>query len=167
MSTPRLHLQLCDTVESTLRQLSFYRGILNECDDCIAEDGIGERADVLKSIAIGCRAKGLVRLDQLNILADVPPTHYDPEQYKFGKYSEQSPADAVNDLCGRTLSDFEHQEALLDRIIQVQCCNIENAWNSCYLCFTTKRSGQWSKTDAKFLASMGRCAKRRRPITMC
>ncbi|KAF9330528.1 mediator complex subunit [Linnemannia elongata] len=111
--------ELCDTVESTLRQLSFYRGILNECDDCVAEDGTGERADVLKSIAIGCRAKGLVRLDQLDILADVPPTHYDPEQYKFGKYSEQSPADAVNDLCGRTLSDFEHQEALLDRIIQV------------------------------------------------
>lgn len=117
-------------MESTLRQLSFYRGILNECDDSIAEDGIGERADVLKSIAIGCRAKGLVRLDQLDILADVPPTHYDPEQYKFGKYSEQSPADAVNDLCGRTLSEFEHQEALLDRIIQVQRSDVKIARNS-------------------------------------
>ncbi|KAG0289617.1 mediator complex subunit [Linnemannia gamsii] len=112
-------VKLCDTVESALIQLSFYRGILNECDDCIAEDGTGERVDVLKSIAIGCRAKGLVRPDQLDILADVPPTHYDPEQYKFGKHSQQSPADAVDELCGRTLSDFEHQEALLDRIIQV------------------------------------------------
>lgn len=106
-------------MESALIQLSFYRGILNECDDCIAEDGTGERVDVLKSIAIGCRAKGVVRPDQLDILADVPPTHYDPEQYKFGKHSQQSPADAVDELCGRTLSDFEHQEALLDRIIQV------------------------------------------------
>ncbi|KAG0311540.1 mediator complex subunit [Linnemannia gamsii] len=111
--------ELCDTVESALRQLSFYRGILNECDECIAEDGTGERVDVLKSIAIGCRANGLVRPDQLDILADAPPTHYDPEQYKFGKHSQQSPADAVEELCGRTLSDFEHQEALLDRIIQV------------------------------------------------
>ncbi|KAG0375112.1 mediator complex subunit [Mortierella sp. AD032] len=111
--------ELCDTVESTLQQLSFYRGILNECDDCIAEDGTTERADILKSIAIGCRAKGLVRLDQLDILADIPPTQYDPEEYKFEKHSEQSPSDGIDALCGRTLSDFEHQEALLDRIIQV------------------------------------------------
>ncbi|KAK3847103.1 MAG: mediator complex subunit Med5-domain-containing protein [Linnemannia gamsii] len=111
--------ELCDTVESTLQQLSFYRGILNECDDCIAEDGTTERADILKSIAIGCRAKGLVRLDQLDILADIPPTQYDPEEYKFEKHSQQSPSDGIDALCGRTLSDFEHQEALLDRIIQV------------------------------------------------
>ncbi|KAG0275256.1 mediator complex subunit [Linnemannia exigua] len=111
--------EICNTVESTLQQLSFYRGILNECDDCIAEDGMTERADVLKSIAVGCRAKGLVRLDQLDILADIPPTSYDPEEYKFEKHSEQLPSEAIDALCGRTLIDFEHQEALLDRIIQV------------------------------------------------
>ncbi|KAF9087845.1 mediator complex subunit [Mortierella sp. GBA35] len=110
--------ELCDTVESTLRQLSFYRGILNECDDCVAEDGTTERVDVLKSIAVGCRAKGLVRPNQLDILADVPPTFYDPDQYRFGKNNQQA-AEDIDQLCGRALSDFEHQESLLDRIIQV------------------------------------------------
>ncbi|KAF9905881.1 mediator complex subunit [Linnemannia zychae] len=111
--------ELCGTVELTLQQLSFYRGILNECDDCIAEDGTTEKADVLKLIAVGCRAMGLVRPDQLDILIDLPPTHYDPEEYKFEKNSDQPPSEAIDALCGRTLSDFEHQEALLDRIIQV------------------------------------------------
>ncbi|KAF9926017.1 mediator complex subunit [Linnemannia zychae] len=111
--------ELCDMVESTLRQLSFYSGILDECDEYIAEYGLGERTDILKSIAIGCRAKGLIRPNQFDILADTPPSHYDPDQYNFEKNSGQSPVEIVDMLCGRTLIDFEHQEVLIDRIVQM------------------------------------------------
>ncbi|KAG0299876.1 mediator complex subunit [Dissophora globulifera] len=103
-------------VESTLLQLSFYRGILNECDDCVAEDNPGERTDILKAIAIGCRASGLVRPDQLDILNGVALS-----QYKWGEYQffSGSSLDTIDELCGQTLSDFEHQEKLVHHIIQI------------------------------------------------
>jgi len=35
----------------------------------------------------------------------------------FGKYDDQ--VEEIDDLCGRILSDFQHQEQLVDRIIKV------------------------------------------------
>ncbi|KAI7815866.1 mediator complex subunit Med5-domain-containing protein [Gamsiella multidivaricata] len=101
--------------KSALRQLSFYRGILNECDESV-EDGTADRVNILKAIAIGCQTKGLVRPNQLDILNDVSPSQDSSNNYKF---IDSSSLETIDDLCGRTLSDFEHQEKLVDRIIQV------------------------------------------------
>jgi len=103
-------------VESALRQLSFFRGVLNECDESIAEDGATDRTDILKTIAIGCYVRGLVRPNQLDILNGVVmPTDHSSDYSFIG----QSSLEVIDELCGRTLSDFEHQEKLVNRIVQV------------------------------------------------
>lgn len=104
-------------VELSLRHLSFYRGIFNECDECIAEDGSSVPIDVLKAIATGCQAKGVIRPNELDI-----PNGVSTSQLILGDY-DQPTIEAIEDLCGRALSDFEHQEKLVDKIIQVR---IEN-----------------------------------------
>lgn len=98
----------------SLRHLSFYRSILNECDECIAEDGSSAPSDVLKAIATGCQAKGLIRSNELDI-----PSGVTTSQLVLGDY-DQPTIEAIEDLCGRALSDFEHQETLVDKIIQVR-----------------------------------------------
>ncbi|KAI8599783.1 mediator complex subunit Med5-domain-containing protein [Dissophora ornata] len=109
--------EICDAVESALRQLSFHRGILNECDESVAEDNnSGEGANILKAIAIGCLAKGLVRSNQLNILNGVSLSQDISSEYRFFDHSSLEEIDV---LCGQTLSNFEHQEKLVNRIIQV------------------------------------------------
>lgn len=105
--------EICRVVELSLRHLSFYRGILNECDECIAEDGSSVPIDVLKAIATGCQAKGLIRSNELDI-----PNGVSTSQLILGDY-DQPTIEAIEDLCGRALSDFEHQEKLVDKIIQV------------------------------------------------
>ncbi|KAF9963087.1 mediator complex subunit [Modicella reniformis] len=109
--------QICDAIESALRQLSFYRGILNECDESIAEDSPTDRIDILKAIATGCYARGLIRPNQLDILNGVVIPQDSSIDYSFN--GQTLPFDAIDDLCGRTLSDFEHQEKLVNRIVQV------------------------------------------------
>ncbi|KAG0020752.1 mediator complex subunit [Podila clonocystis] len=106
-------VKICRAVEMSLRHLSFYRGILNECDECIAEDGSTVPSDVLKAIATGCQAKGLIRSNELDI-----PSGVTTSQLILGDY-DQPTIEAIEDLCGRALSDFEHQEKLVDKIIQV------------------------------------------------
>ncbi|KAF9986115.1 mediator complex subunit [Mortierella antarctica] len=115
--------ELCATVESTLRQLSFYRGILNECDENITEDTPGDRSNILKAIAVGCHTKGLIRIDRLEILDGISDAHDHSMDHSFGKYDDQ--VEEIDDLCGRILSDFKHQEQLVDRIIKV-CEDAEN-----------------------------------------
>ncbi|KAF9181941.1 mediator complex subunit [Haplosporangium sp. Z 11] len=105
--------------ETTLRQLSFYRGVLNECDENIAEDNANEKASILQSIAVGCYSRNLVRSNNLDILNGVgisPDSASDP---RFGNEGDQSSIEAIDDLCGRALSDFEQQEKLIDCIIKV------------------------------------------------
>ncbi|KAG9321573.1 hypothetical protein KVV02_003209 [Mortierella alpina] len=109
--------ELCATVESTLRQLSFYRGILNECDENITEDTPGDRSNILKAIAVGCHTKGLIRIDRLEILDGISDAQDHSMDHSFGKYDDQ--VEEIDDLCGRILSDFKHQEQLVDRIIKV------------------------------------------------
>ncbi|KAI1298575.1 mediator complex subunit [Mortierella claussenii] len=104
------------TVESTLRQLSIYRGILSECNESMAEDSTVEQTDALRSIAIGCYARGLIRPDQLDIHHAIALSRDSSEDYL---YISSSSLDSIDDLCGRTLCDFEHQERLVNRIIQV------------------------------------------------
>ncbi|KAF9313689.1 mediator complex subunit [Podila horticola] len=106
-------VKICRVVEMSLRHLSFYRSILNECDECIAEDGSSAPSDVLKAIATGCQAKGLIRSNELDI-----PSGVTTSQLVLGDY-DQPTIEAIEDLCGRALSDFEHQETLVDKIIQV------------------------------------------------
>lgn len=113
-----MDFQVCSVVESTLRQLSFYRGILNECDENVAEDNTdGESMDVLRSLAIGCVNRGIIRQDELNILNGLSlPIQILRDQ----QYMDQPSMEEIEELCGRILSDFENQEALVDRIVKVQ-----------------------------------------------
>jgi len=90
---------------------------LNECDECIAEDGSSVPIDVLKAIATGCQAKGLIRPNELDI-----PNGVITSQLILGDY-DQPTIEAIEDLCGRALSDFEHQEKLVNKIIQVRIDN--------------------------------------------
>ncbi|KAG0211354.1 mediator complex subunit [Mortierella sp. GBA30] len=110
---------LCAIVESTLRQLSFYGGILNECDENIAEDNPGEKVNILKSIAIGCQTKGLVRTNRLDILDGISDSQDNSMDYSFERYDDQASVEAIDDLCGRILSDFKNQEQLVNRILKV------------------------------------------------
>ncbi|KAF9427000.1 mediator complex subunit [Podila epigama] len=103
---------VCEVVESALHQLSFYRGILNECDENIAEDGPTLPGSILKALANACQAKGLVRASELYI-----PVGDSASQLSLDDYNNMS-IDMVEDLCGRALDDFEHQEKLVDKIIQ-------------------------------------------------
>ncbi|GJJ73171.1 mediator of RNA polymerase II transcription subunit 5 [Entomortierella parvispora] len=108
--------EVCTVVESSLRQLSFYRGILNECDENIAEDHSGEKMDILQSIVIGCVNKGVVRQDQLDILNGLSLPR---ETLSEWQYLDNPTVEDIEELCGRILSDSENQEALVDRIIKV------------------------------------------------
>ncbi|KAG0052636.1 mediator complex subunit [Gryganskiella cystojenkinii] len=108
---------VCTIVESTLRQLSFYRGILNECDENVAEDNQGnDRMDVLRSIAIGCFNRGIIRKDQLDILNGIS---LPLQTLNDWQYTDQPSSEEIEELCGRILTDFENQEALVNRIIKV------------------------------------------------
>ncbi|KAF9342995.1 mediator complex subunit, partial [Mortierella sp. NVP85] len=126
---------ICNAVESALRQLSFFRGVLNECDESTAEDGATDRTDILKTIAIGCYVRGLVRPNQLDILNGVVmPTDHSIDYSFIG----QSPLEVIDELCGRTLSDFEHQEKLVNRIVQIceEACAKKNVPTLSKLCET-------------------------------
>ncbi|ORZ13369.1 mediator complex subunit Med5-domain-containing protein [Lobosporangium transversale] len=108
--------EICSLVESALRQLSFYRGILNECDQSIAGDSTVEQLDVLRAIAVGCITKGLIRPNQLHVPHGLTSFQDTSDDYCAINHSS---LDLIDDLCGRTLSDFVHQEKLVNRIIQV------------------------------------------------
>ncbi|KAG0331221.1 mediator complex subunit [Podila humilis] len=121
-------------VEMSLRHLSFYRGILNECDECIAEDNntnnnnnnnqssiINFPTDTLKTIVTGCIAKGIVRATDLvlpNNFGSVN-TMNNTIELVLADYDQPSTIEVIEDLCGRALTDFEHQEVLVDKILQV------------------------------------------------
>ncbi|KAF9111778.1 hypothetical protein BGX27_004433 [Mortierella sp. AM989] len=107
--------EICNAVEAALRQLSFYRGLLSECDESVAEDDPSDTVDMLKAIAIGCYAAGVIRPGQLDVLNGVSLNIGILNEFQ---YIGQSSLDLINDLCGRTLIDFENQEKLVNRIIQ-------------------------------------------------
>ncbi|KAG0245783.1 mediator complex subunit [Mortierella sp. GBA43] len=128
-------VKICNAVESALRQLSFYRGVLNECDEGIAEDNSGDRSDILKAIATGCYARGLARPNQLDILDGVAIPYDHSIDYNL---SQQTPADVIDSLCGRALGDFEHQEKLINRIVQIceDACSKKDVLTLSKLCET-------------------------------
>lgn len=72
--------------------------------------------DVLQSIVIGCANKGVVRKDQLDVLSGLSLPR---EPLNESQYLENPTMDGIEELCSRILSDFENQEALVDRIIKV------------------------------------------------
>ncbi|KAF9436448.1 mediator complex subunit [Entomortierella beljakovae] len=108
--------EVYDAVESTLQQLSFYRGLLSECDEGIAEDNLADSVDILKAIALGCLAAGIIRADRLDILRGISLNYGIMNEFQ---YIGPSSLELIDDLCGRTLIDFENQEKLVNRIIQV------------------------------------------------
>ncbi|KAG0018798.1 hypothetical protein BGZ80_006715, partial [Entomortierella chlamydospora] len=108
--------QVCGAVELALRQLSFYRGLLSECDENVAEENPAYAVDMLKAIAMGCYAAGVVRPNRLDILNGISPTHNTLSEFQI---IGQSSLDLIDDLCGRTLIDYENQEKLVNRIIQL------------------------------------------------
>ncbi|KAF9380321.1 mediator complex subunit [Mortierella sp. AD011] len=108
--------QVCGAVELALRQLSFYRGLLSECDENVAEENPAYEVDMLKAIAMGCYAAGVVRPNRLDILNGISPTHNILSEFQI---IGQSSLDLIDGLCGRTLIDYENQEKLVNRIIQL------------------------------------------------
>ncbi|KAF9198946.1 mediator complex subunit [Haplosporangium sp. Z 27] len=108
--------KVCDAVESALRQLSFYQGLISECDEGEAESNVTDSADILKAITLGCYAAGIVRSSRLDILNGVSLSHGILNEFQL---IGQSSLDLIDDLCGRTLMDYENQAKLVNRIIQV------------------------------------------------
>ncbi|KAF9979047.1 mediator complex subunit [Actinomortierella ambigua] len=111
---PKSNEKRYEVVETALRQLSYYNTILNECDEALNGDISPDRSDIWKSIALCCVSKGLARADKLQLSLEDLAALDTAKQPTIADLT----AETVEDLIGRTLTDFQRQDEYVDCLIE-------------------------------------------------